>query len=101
MADIETPNRATLALVAEKVDGLKELTRAEFGNIKDELRTLSDVPVKVAELAKRAESNERRISALERARDRSSEWRRGPLLVVTLGATGVIANLIIALHPHI
>ena len=43
-------NRATVALAVEKIDGLKELTRAEFGEVKDRLTKLEGLPERVTRL---------------------------------------------------
>lgn len=85
-------NRATVAVAVEKIDGLREFTRAEFGEVKDRIGKLEGLPERVVRLEttqaiyarlpdalggveRVAADHEHRIIDLERAKDRdSASW---------------------------
>lgn len=93
-AETETPNRATVALVAERLAGLKAVTELGFARTQDQLGALVNLPTAVAALEAKSEALEERIEDLENEQSRHREWRRGPLLLVS-GAIFVAAiNLI-------
>lgn len=87
-------DRATVALVAEKVEGLKELTRAGFTDMQRQLDVLVTVPREMVELRGKHDSLERRVRMIERDDERGREWKRGPLLVIIAGATIAAVNLL-------
>lgn len=96
-APADTPNRATIALVSEKVDGLKELTRAGFADLQRQVEKVADLPVVVAELRRDHESLKGAVSDLRAEMVRGMEWRRGPLLLFVGGLLAVVASLIVVL----
>jgi len=87
-------DRATVALVAEKVEGLKELTRAGFIDMQRQLDVLVTVPREVVELRGKHDSLERRVTTIERDDERGREWKRGPLLVIVAGLGVAAINLL-------
>lgn len=88
-------DRATVALVAEKIDGLKALTHLGFTNVQRQLDELVEVPRELVELRANHDALARRVGRIEHDNERHIEWRRGPLLA---GAIGVIALLLNFLH---
>jgi hypothetical protein len=60
-------NRATIALAVAKIDGLHQLTRSEFKEVKERIGKLEGLPERVARL-------EERVHNLEQ----DGDYRRGP-----------------------
>lgn len=80
----ENGNRATVALAVEKIDGLRELTRAEFADVKERIGKLEGLPERVTRLEAQREADAGRIQDLEDAdRARAIHW---PTLLVSLAA---------------
>lgn len=61
----ETPNRATVALVAEMVRGLRDLSTSEFQNIKERIEPLAGLPVTVVKLEAEIAALKHRVTDLE------------------------------------
>lgn len=87
-------DRATVALVAEKVDGLKSLTEAGFESVQRQLDRVTGLPERFESLLGKHDALDKRVATLEREGERSEEWRRGPLLVVIVGILVAIVNLL-------
>lgn len=69
MAEVDNDSpRATVALAVEKIDGLKELTRAEFGDVKERLGKLEGLPERVAGLEARMTNTEADVKTINDAR---------------------------------
>lgn len=96
----DTPNRATVALVAEMVKGLRELTTVEFDNIKQRLEPLSALPVAFAELRRDHDAIVRRVADLESQSEKDEDRRRihlPTLVVAILFMLIALAGLIVQL----
>lgn len=90
MSDQEAGSgRATVALVSEKVDGLRALTEAGFSNLQRQINAVAGLPVAVAKLATR-------IEALER--DRESQRIHWPTFLISVAAVVVALLAIIVQH---
>jgi len=91
---LDAPNRATVALVSEKVDGLRELTRAGFADLQRQMNSVSDMPVRVARL-------EERLDVLDEHRDPSAQWAsRGPILLAIVSVLSLVGNLLLLTLQH-
>lgn len=66
----ETPNRATLALVDAKVDGLKDLVRAEFASVRASIAMLVTLPQDVSALRAEIDALDKRETAADEDMDR-------------------------------
>ena len=103
--DETTPNRATVAGLDAKLDGLKDLMRAEFAATQRQLDTVAALPAAVASLRsdlaaldrREREADEdmsRRVDALEQGNARWANWR-------AIGAISFISALIGAGATHL
>lgn len=95
-------SRATVALVDAKVDGLKELIRAEFGDVRRQLSGLGPLTAKVEGQGDRLLMLEGRVASLERTNENelSNNERRKNYLTVHLpslliGLLGVLAAILV------
>ena len=94
----ESGNRATVALVAEMVKGLRELTRSEFENVKQRIEPLAGLPVAFEKLAAKQESLEHRVTELEERDTRADERRRvhlPSLIVAVMFVVIALAGLVV------
>jgi hypothetical protein len=100
--DSGSKDRATVALVDAKVDGLKELMRAEFGFIRERIAPLGSLVGDVSGLKKDVEDHEGRIERLESGTKGDREYRRvhlPSLIIAGIVAVGSITTtLITQLH---
>lgn len=87
-------DRATVALVDAKVDGLKELMRAEFANIKEQVAAIGSVVSDVIKLGVQSHDHESRIKALEASKRADHDFKRfnRPTLIIA-SVTGIAAIL--------
>lgn len=94
----DSPNRATVALVDAKLDGLRELTRAEFRGLQDKLEPLAGLPVTVTAMRGELNNLKRRVTDIEEARqaeeDGAKAWRRIHLPTLLLTAVLAIAAIV-------
>lgn len=95
------PTRATVALVDAKVDGLKELIRAEFGDVRRQLSGLGPLTAKVEGQGDRLLMLEGRVAGIERSNEAelSNNERRKNYLTIHLpslliGLLGVLAAVL-------
>lgn len=101
MNDDSGRDRATVALVAAKIDSLHELTRAEFAAVQRQLDMVTELPSAVSELRERVHALQERVDDLEGTATKSAEWRRGVLPMMFIAIAGVVANLIMTIsHIH-
>ena len=92
MADQMGENpRATVALVLERLDSTRELMRAEFGDVKNRLDRIEDLPERVVRLEEQA----------KKLMDDQSR-RSNVLPGVAIGALGLLIAVInvVVLIPH-
>lgn len=112
MASEPSGDRATVALVVAKIEGMQALQQANFlslqgqldqrlGAIHKELDRLNDIPVKVAKLEGRTADQERRLDNLIRDGENTAEWRRGPALALVVAIVFSLVNLLIAAGLHV
>lgn len=107
MADVEkdaqngdsgTKDRATVALVDAKVDGLKDLIRAEFSNIKEDVRALAAVVGDVIKQGVHIQDLERRVSKIESdskdAAVSDRDYRRFYRPSQLLGAVAIVVSVV-------
>lgn len=92
--------RATVALVSEKIDGLRELTKAGFSDTQRQLNDLNPLPERVVKLEAEKEALEQRVEELESERASNREWKRGPLLFALASAIALIANIVLTILTH-
>lgn len=97
----EQNGRATVALVDAKVDGLKELIRAEFADVRRQLSGLGPLTAKVEGQGDRLLMVEGRVATLERQNETqlSNNERRKNYLTVHLpslliGLLGVLGAVL-------
>lgn len=95
------PTRATVALVDAKVDGLKDLIRAEFSDVRRQLSGLGPLAAKVEGQGDRLLMLEGRVATLERINEseQAGDQRRKNYLTVHLpslvvGLAGVLAAVL-------
>lgn len=104
--DPAAPNRATVAGLDAKLDGLKELVRAETGQIQRQLDAVAGLPVRVATLEanlaaldnRETESDadiDRRVTELEQRNSRMSN-QRWALIVAVVGS--LVVDLASRIH---
>jgi hypothetical protein len=105
-------DRATVALVDAKVDGLKDLIRAEFANVKEDVRALAAVVSDVIKQGVQLDDHERRLQAIEsnekdKAREAEATAKEGreyrkfnlpSLIFAGLAALVAIISLISQFH---
>jgi hypothetical protein len=96
----EQPERITLALVAERIEGLKQLSRAEFGHIREQMGVVVGLPVVVTKLEGEVEALTTRVETLEDKDKRGVEWRRGSLPMMVAAGVAAAAALVSAI-PHL
>lgn len=113
MAEAESPNRATIAGLDAKVDGLTQLVRAETGAIQRQLDAVADLPARMAKVEGKVEAldererasdadMDRRVSNLEGGARGDRNWRRSqlPIIVLTIFLVLVgIAQIIASFKP--
>lgn len=89
--------RATVALVAEMVRGLRALTESEFKGVQRQLDALSGLPSEVGKLRGDYDTLKERVKTLEGERDRDEnrgyEWRRINRPAVATATCIVILNI--------
>lgn len=101
-----TPNRATVALVDAKVDGIRMLLESEFRNVKEQIKEMSGIPEDVAELKVQNANQEQRLQVLEKRAEadrhnRQAAWRWGVgVLVTVILGLGGWAVLLISTGVH-
>lgn len=109
MTDETTPNRATVALVDAKIDGLHALVKAGFAGTQRQLDDLTGLPVRVAVLeadlkALREREDQRdedvalRLSAVEARRSALRTWRWNSLPMILLTLALVVVSAIAIFH---
>ena len=82
MADDEQRNdsgsrdRATVALVDAKVDGLKDLIRAEFATVKEDVKALAAIVADVIKQGVLIQDLERRLTKVENESTTEADVRR-------------------------
>lgn len=80
--DTGSKDRATVALVSEKVDGLKSLVEAGFVGVQRQLDLLAGVPAKIAD-------HEARLKNLES----DADFRRGPAIGHLIAGLALLVSL--------
>jgi len=82
-------DRATVAIVVAKLDGLRELTRAEFGEVKRRLDRVENLPERVVKL-------EGQVGKLESESARRSNVVPG-ILIGIFGLFIAVINILVVL----
>jgi hypothetical protein len=107
VAETNGDNRATIALVSAKIDGLVALQQANFENLQgqldrrlgaihEELGRLNDLPVKVAHLEGDMTDLKSRLKRIEDGKDADAEWRRGPAVLALVALLTTVLNILIS-----
>ena len=94
MAEENGEPRATVALVAEKVEGLKSLTKEGFVSVQRQLDGLSALPREVSELKSEVRDHDKRLDLIESREEKDREWKRGPLLLIAGGLIFALINIL-------
>lgn len=87
--------RATVALVDAKVDGLKDLLRAEFASVRDNIKPLAGVVLEVASLRKDVDDLDNRVDGLEKGKQGDRDYRRIHLPSLVIAGIMAISSIII------
>jgi hypothetical protein len=99
-------DRATIALVAEKVESLREITKSGFKDLQRQLDDVRGLPIIVEKLRsdftaqeERHESDmkavNRRVDEVVTERKTTSEWRRGQLPLIVFAGISIIVSIIV------
>lgn len=88
-------DRATVALVAERVDGLRLITEKGFADVQRQLDEVSGLPVAVAELRRDHESLVARVTNLEADDRRDGEWVRTHLPSILIAIAALLAAILV------
>lgn len=97
-ADSVSKDRATVALVDAKLDGLKLLTEQGFGSLQRQLDTVAGLPAAVAKLDEKHTALARRVDIIEKDDERHIEWRKGAIVTAITLTVGILANVSITFH---
>jgi hypothetical protein len=92
--DTGSKDRATVALVSEKVDGLKELTRAGFTDIQRQLDRVAELPTIVTGHTEKLKEYGRRLDDLEETDDKKRDYRSTVVPSLIIGAGGLLVAII-------
>lgn len=96
--DTGSKDRATVALVDAKVDGLRELLRAEFANVREDIKPLAGIVLDVAKLRLLFDDHERRLNAVESKAEAKAkgdrEYRRVHLPALVFAGLAALASVV-------